>query len=413
MSKIPPQNREAEKGLLYILITFPEEITKVVNYLLPQDFSQKTYEFVYSAILALYDETSKIDLVTLADKLQFQGNFESIGEHLGLIQLMDVVGVSQTHVIKYSKLIKRASIRRKLMYAASQLETRALDEEEDIETIFSLHEFRFSQIETEYNLCFKEEGMRFDSAFEEVVMRREPGSKGAETGLIVLDENTMGLKRGHLWIMYAPPGSGKTFVSIQMAHHMLRQGKTVRFISLEMAAEEIWDRLIMLEQDGDFSDSLAYDRASEWNFIVEDKIFSMNQIKRYVKQHAKETEVFVIDYLGLIENELKLSEIENIILGSRELQKVAKKNNASLLVLAQPTTESPQDDYSVHIKGGSSVRAVADVIVKLQRLVDENHVESAYRETIKVILQKNKYGRSFKSMELNVNPKTGGMIINN
>jgi len=410
MDKMPPHNREAEQSLLSVLITHPEEIVKVVNYLNPQDFYHKNFELIYVGILALYDETSKIDIVTLSDKLQFLGTFESIGEHIGLVQVMDVAFASQLHVVKYAKLIKKASIRRKLLYASGQLQQRAMDEAEDLEKIFNLHELRFSQIEDEYNLCFKEEGMRFDTAFEQVVTRRAPGAKGFTTGLNLLDENTLGLKGGHLWFLYASPGTGKTFNAIQYAHHILKKGGRVRFLSLEMAAEEIWDRLIRLEQNGNESDSVAYDRAAKWDFIVEDEIFSMNQIKRYVKQHSKNTDVFMIDYLGLIENESRLGEIENIIVGARELQKIAKKNNACLLTLAQSNTEERGDEYTINIKGGNSVRAVADVIVKLERLLDENHVEADSRETLRVSLQKNKHGKSFMAQVYNINPLTGGII---
>lgn len=410
---MPPHNREAEQGLLSILISYPEEIVKVVNYLTPQDFYHKNYELIFAGILALYDETSKIDLVTLADKLQFQGTFEDIGEHLGLVQIMDTHFASPTHIVKYAKLIKKASIRRKLLYASNQLEKRAFDEEEDLEKVFSLHDLRFSQIENEYNLCFKEEGMRFQKAMEEVLTRRAPGAKGCSTGFNLLDENTMGLRNGHLWFLYASPGTGKTFIAIQTAHHILKKGGKVRFLSLEMAAEEIWDRLIRLEQNGDESDSQAYDRAKAWDFVVEDEIFTMSQVKRYVKQHSEATDVFMIDYLGLIENETKLGEIDNIILGARELQKVAKKNDACLLTLAQSNTEERGGDiYTINIKGGNSVKAVADVIVKLERILDENHVELATRETLRVSLQKNKHGKSFTSSIFNINPATGGVVIN-
>lgn len=93
-----------------------------------------------------------------------------------------------------------------------------------------------------------------DSAFNYVrnleIRRQRLGSAGVPTGYATLDERTNGPMAGHLWVVAARLGQGKTWVLVNMAVAAVAAGYKVQFVSLEQPREQILIRAhtIMSEQ---------------------------------------------------------------------------------------------------------------------------------------------------------------------
>jgi replicative DNA helicase len=409
-----PNNPDMERALLSVLVLWPDTITRVQNYIKPSDFYHVPHGKVFQAIMELWEETSKIDLMTIADKLQALGTFNLIGGHEGLVSMIGVGEATSAHIVKYSKAVMEDSLRRRLILAGERLMILSRNVEKPIQEVMDSFDMIYNEIERDYNHCFREEGMGFSKAMEEVLNRRESGAKGFKCGIPFVDDCTLRLKKDHLWFVYASSGAGKSFIGLQMAREVLKQGGRVRFLSLEMSSEEIWDRLIFMEQKGDKGDSSAFDRVAKWELIVDDTIFSMTKIKRYVKQHSANTDLFIVDYLGLVESGTSEigGEIENVIWAAREMQKTAKKNNVCVLCLAQDNTNPNLGDLECSIKGGASVKAVADVILKLKRHIDFADDPSLKMETMKIWLQKNRHGKGFTGRKFPIDQVTGEIEFN-
>lgn len=423
-NQTPPNNDDAEQMLIATLITDPECIEKIHNFLAPKDFFNGRYKAVYKGMLELWGETSKIDLILLKDKLESMGILES--EVGGMANLAGCASTpippSPAHIVKYSKAIKEDSIRRELIYVTDAATQMCFSDKKEVKDILSFIEKGTMDAGQEYTKCFETEGVQLDEAIEMVADRRDEAYKGFKTHIPVLDEYTLGLKEGHLWMMYAKSAAGKTTVAIQMCKSALQQGANVRFISMEMDAKEIWNKFIQVEEnpeDGNSAFGPAFDRMKAFpgKLVVEDTIYELGELRRYVKQHAKVTNIFVIDFLSLIDTQKvvgkHLDEISNIIYCAREVQRIAHMNKAMIICLAQANTENPNmaaNSWSETVKGGNSVKQVADVMVKLTRNVAEKGTNF---ETQKLVLtiQKNKHGRSFEEGTYPINAHHGGILI--
>lgn len=68
--------------------------------------------------------------------------------------------------------------------------------------------------------------------------------KFVSTGLSSLDEQIVGFSRGDLVVVTAPRGGGKTALALQMMVNQFKAGCNVGFLSLEMAEEQIKERLV-------------------------------------------------------------------------------------------------------------------------------------------------------------------------
>ena len=68
-----PHDSAAEKAVLGAIFIDPEVINEVSSVLEPADFYEHANRLVYSALLALYDESRSIDLGTLQEQLTRRG----------------------------------------------------------------------------------------------------------------------------------------------------------------------------------------------------------------------------------------------------------------------------------------------------------------------------------------------------
>lgn len=415
---LPPHNSEAEDALMHVLLTEPESIVNVINYLKPDDFFSPKKGIIYKAICDLWAETDKIDIVLIYDKLNQMGYDDDKGYGaVDLVQLTQGGYYSSQNIVKYSKSVKEDSLRRKMLTMNRELEKMVYQDGVNIPTIIGTAENKVMSIAQEYNLCFEEEGDGFEEGMMKAIEVRDPSFTGYKTGIEPLDKYTVGFKKGHLWLGYAKSAVGKTTVAVQMAYNVMKQGGNVRFLSLEMDSGAIWNKFFETEEayTGDFGLALDKVREAKGGLVVEDKLINIQDIKRYIKQHSEETDLFVIDFLTLLNDKYsyKRGEIDNIISNAREVQKMAQLNNACILCLAQANTDNPHTKnagWMETIKGGNSVKQVATVMFKLTRtLVDEG--SPAEKTVINVYLQKNKFGQSSKDKEFDVETLHGGIKI--
>lgn len=92
-----------------------------------------------------------------------------------------------------------------------------------------------------------------DSAYAYIrnmeIRRQRLGSAGVPTGYQTLDERTNGPMAGHLWVVAARLGQGKTWVLVNMAVAAIAAGYKVQFVSLEQPREQILIRAHTIMSD--------------------------------------------------------------------------------------------------------------------------------------------------------------------
>ena len=129
-----PQHMEAERSILGAILLDNNALNAAIEKLKPEDFFHDHHRRIYQQMIALGETQQAIDLVTLTDQLERNGELESSGGPAYIAQLMD--GVPHvTNVEHYARIVKEKSLLRALIHATHSIQQQALEAEEDADAI--------------------------------------------------------------------------------------------------------------------------------------------------------------------------------------------------------------------------------------------------------------------------------------
>ena len=171
----------------------------------------------------------------------------------------------------------------------------------------------------------------------------------ADLGIPGLDAKLgQGLRRGEILTVSARPSHGKTAFALAVTAHAAAAGQHICFVSMEMGAEELVQRLISARSHTSLSDlrmgqisQTAYESAmeiEEWPVDILERAASVQSVQRYLLRNPH-TRMVVIDYVQLMDSGdqakkygSRVAEVAEI---SRSLKLLAKEHAVSILLLCQ------------------------------------------------------------------------------
>ncbi|EMC4146465.1 helicase DnaB, partial [Cronobacter sakazakii] len=253
--KTPPCNYEAEQAVLGSVMVAPDSdnVQKVLGFLNADMFYSRQHGRIFAALQGLNAKGKALDILTLSDALEMQGELEQVG---GFAYLADISRntPSAANVMHYANVVKDKSTERMAIEQATQM----------LEVLYSRSGMTTAQkLEAVQALAMKVDDkaktgnhrglMTFRDAFNkwtyQVGERLEgnPSSVGLTSGIEALDEmlEPKRIVRGSLFVVGARPKMGKTTVYQKMAIHcaLVENLPTLAF-SLEMPTEQLVERII-------------------------------------------------------------------------------------------------------------------------------------------------------------------------
>ena len=78
-NNIMPNNLDAEQALLGCMLIDNDILAEVLEQLDKNDFYQESHQYVLSAMKMVFAERKPVDIVTLCDKLESEGNLKNAG----------------------------------------------------------------------------------------------------------------------------------------------------------------------------------------------------------------------------------------------------------------------------------------------------------------------------------------------
>ena len=103
--KLPPQNLEAEQGVLGSILLSPEALDDVVEVLRPDHFYSEANQRIFEAIMRLHERGVKGDAVTLSEELDRNGDTEVVGGDQYLIHVLEAVP-NAAHARYYADIVR-------------------------------------------------------------------------------------------------------------------------------------------------------------------------------------------------------------------------------------------------------------------------------------------------------------------
>lgn len=244
LDRLPPQNLDAEMGVLGSVLLDPGLFDEVSPLLVTDDFYGEANRKLFAHISRMHGEGGRIDLTLLVERLRRDGDYEAVGGAAYLTEVMHAVPVA-AHAVHYAKLVVDKSHRRAIIHGSTEMLRAAWDEGESVESIVGRCEQVLQGVSTgEYEgepVEFNDALLEATMAIDRIAARK--GTAGVMTGLENFDLAVGGLFPGELIILAARPSIGKTALALQIAAHMgLYRG--VYFASLEMSSTQLASRVL-------------------------------------------------------------------------------------------------------------------------------------------------------------------------
>ncbi len=391
--RLPPQNLDAERGVLGSILLMNEAIDEVGESLKAEHFYSDAHQKMYSAIHRLYENGIRgIDAITLAEELVRSGHYEDVGGAGYLAQILEAVPHA-AHVRYYATIVREKWMQRSLIYACTEILSESYEASDDVEGLLQSAERRiFSILESQGDTGSFAIADILLEAFARLEERQSKAGDvtGITSGFTDLDRQTTGFQPTELIILAARPSMGKTALVCNIAEAVARKsGKGVLLFSLEQSNLELAERFLSITaridghaiRAGTLTDAQhdamvqASDDLSKLPLFIDDKpARTMTQMAAIARrQHRKSPlGVIIIDYLQLIEPDDKSSPREQQIAQiSRRLKFLAKELKIPVIALAQLNrgVELREDKRPrlADLRESGSIEQDADMVMFLHR----------------------------------------------
>ncbi|NDJ78317.1 MAG: replicative DNA helicase [Chloroflexi bacterium] len=351
-----PHSVEAEEAVLGSILINPEALFDVAAFLQPDDFFIVRNGWVWEAIMNLHHNDEEIDNLTVIEELRRQERLEEVGGPAYITYLINHTP-SSIYAEAYGRIVERASLRRRMLTAASEIAQLAHEESADINEVIDRAESALFNV-TERRL--RKELVPLDAAISEYYDRieglygRGEDLLGVPTGFMDLDDLLGGLQKSDLLIVAGRPGMGKTSWLMSVALNAARAKARVAYFSLEMGNEQIVQRLISSET-GISTHSLRLGDLNEreWALFVEaagnlsklkvnlddTPVLTPLQMRTKCRRLHMDTglDVVMVDYLQLMTGGIGRTDnrVQEISYISRSLKQLARELNVPVLAAAQ------------------------------------------------------------------------------
>ena len=430
--RVPPQDVVAEKSLLGAIMLSDTVLPDILDILKPNDFYEESHQIIFKAMSNLYNQSRPVDLLTLTSELKASKELKKIGGAPYLTELTNFVPTA-SHAKAYAEIIEKASVRRRLIKAGTEIANKAYEDDADVDNLVGAAEKQLFEVSDK---IVRSDYVPMDElladAFDRIEKLRENKGalRGLKTGFRDLDNKTAGFQKGDLIIVGARPAMGKTTFAQNLTYNIASINKKgVLFFSMEMAKNQIVDRIISdvsgvdnwKMQTGNLSDeefSRIGDAMGEMDElpIYIDDTSSMNimEIRNKARRamHDHDIGIVIVDYLQLIQGSDRYAgnRVQEVTEISRGLKILARELEIPVVALAQLSRrvtdrENPRPVLS-DLRESGSIEQDADLVMFLHRPDYYKQNDDNYEEThiTELLIAKHRHGAVGK-IELYFHPE--------
>ena len=401
-----PQNIDAEQSVLAASMLNTEALEELAVQLRPSNFHRPAHGIIFEAMLDLYNRRIPVDPISLAENLHGKGQLEAVGGRTYLLELADNT-FALTNWRSHAAVVKRTSVLRDLVHASNAINALAFDAPDDLDVVVEQAEKTlFSVTEKRVSSAFQPINKLLVSAYEEITKLKERGGEmaGVPTGFVDVDNLFHGFRGGDLVILAARPGVGKTSFALNMAVNAAKAGVSVAFLSLEMSAAQLVQRILSSEArlslskirsghlaQADFTALRdAAKTLSNLDIVIDDTpALSILELRAKARRelHNKEKGLIVVDYLQLMQPATnrrdgnRAVEVGEI---SRGLKVLAKEMDMPVIALSQLSRSIEQRGGKKRpmlcdLRESGSIEQDADIVMFIDRSTSEAEAESRDR----------------------------------
>lgn len=419
VSRVPPQNLDAEESLLGGLLVDSESMNKIVDIISPDDFYREAHTKIYNVMLGLYEQNDAIDIITVSSAARDKGIIDAIGGVTYLNTLVDLMP-SAANIAQYARLIREKALLRNLMSVATEIIEKGYDLDVSADTYIDDAEKMIFQIaEKKLKPSFfsvKDIVMDNIKTIERLYEKKESVT-GVATGFTELDKLTSGFQRSDLIVAAGRPGMGKTALCMNIAQHVAMSREKivpVGIFSMEMSKEQLVTRLLSSESEVEHSKlrtgtlassewpklALAAGKLSEAQIFIDDSpsltVLELRaRARRLRKEHG--LGLIIVDYLQLMRGRMALNSREQEISEiSRFLKALAKELDIPVIAISQLNRMLEQREDKrprlSDLRESGAIEQDADVVLFVYRDEKYNKEKESNKGIAEIIIGKQRNG---------------------
>ncbi|MBV8554804.1 MAG: replicative DNA helicase [Planctomycetaceae bacterium] len=393
IDRLPPQNIEAERGLLGSILLDNDVLHDVIGLITVEDFYRNSHQVIFRAIRDLYDLGKAIDAITLVDDLIRRDQLQAIGGHEAISQILNSVPHA-ANAKYYAGIVREKAISRLLIDSANEILRDGYSNNFTAEQLLESAErkiFDIAEDQTKGDTVEIRDVVTV--AMDRIAARTEARHPitGVATGFFDLDNITCGFQPEQLIILAARPSMGKTAFALNICDHVaVNLGIPVLFVSLEMGQVELAERLLCARTRVDGHKlrtgqnlgtremallGKGFDELRTTPLFIDDTpARNMLQITANARRLKlrRGLGMIVLDYIQLIDSdESRESRQEQLARISRRLKTLARELKVPVIALSQlnRAVENREDrrPRMADLRESGAIEQDADVVLLLHR----------------------------------------------
>ena len=415
MGKLQPQAIEMEEAVLGSVLLESEAFDTISTICKVEHFYKEQNGLIYKAILSIASRHEPIDILTVSQELKRTGDLELVGGSYYVSSLTNRIA-STANIERHARIVAQMYYKREMILIGTRMIQQAYEDSTDC---FDLIDNTANEIASILNDIEVKQAQKLSDIKDKVLENcaeaiNSDKPSGVPIPHRVMQKHTNGWRNGHLIILAARPGMGKTAGALAYAYEAAKKGYPTAFFSLEMPATELAGRIMSTESyvssqkinnNTVNKDELAKLIQETYSFdkipLYIDDTPSMNIIRLRSKAHRlmreKNIKLLVVDYLQLMDGLQNESTREQVVSGiSRRLKVLARELNIPIIALSQLSRQvenrpgAAKRPQLSDLRDSGSIEQDADMVIFYYRPeyygieVDENN-QSTKNMLIKII----------------------------
>src|SRR5207245_3603396 len=107
---------------------------RMIELLKPSDFYTEAHRLIYESMLALFNRSEPVDVLTLTEELRRGDQLEIVGGPAALALLVEQGSIS-AYLSSYASIVRDMAVLRELIQTSRQIIAQALEAKEDVKSL--------------------------------------------------------------------------------------------------------------------------------------------------------------------------------------------------------------------------------------------------------------------------------------
>lgn len=389
-----------QEGLIKSLIADPSQISDVVQYVSASDFNDNNYQLIFNAMLELNRDQEEITLPGIVNQIVT----ETPEAHIDPTWILSLGDDLTKWTIKapaytWAKLVKQESSRFRVKEIVNNASSE-VNNEQPLDLIQKVND-ELNQVSLDNVINnSKDRDEALDNYVEYVKERQTKKDNIVQSWYPSLDKYTIGWLPSQLITVGAHTSVGKTIFAANCAVAAASSGKSVLYFSLEMGANELYDRLVSSISMVNISALRTKELAGKDKENFDNAVKTLRNYKIDIDPTANVTidyirskaikkassddglDMIIVDYLQLINNNNRNNHNrqEAVAEISRNMKILAKELDIPIMILVQLKRRDKDSDPDAlptidEIRESGAIAQDSDIVILIHRKLDDESVD--------------------------------------